>query len=93
MKIVNEFTPETKALYTTKINFSLRETKRLYIKLSNDKSMPNALQDRMAKNLKANKIEIMSSGHLPMISKPKEFAVILREFAYELVQDEKIMNR
>lgn len=79
-KIVNEFTPEAKALYTTKIIFDLPDIKRLYIKLTNNKSMSINLQDEMAKNLKATKIEIINSGHLPMLSKPDELTNILTSF-------------
>ncbi len=88
-KIVNEFTPEAKTLYTTKITFDLPDTKRLYIKLTNDKSMPTDLQEEMAKNLNTTKIETINSGHLPMISKAKELATIISNFANEIEQDEK----
>lgn len=80
-KIVNEFTQESKALYTTKINFKLPDTKRLYIKLTNDKSMPSTLQDRMAKNLNTDKVATIDSGHLPMMSKTKQLGIIISEFA------------
>lgn len=80
LKIVNEFTAEAKALYTTKITFDLPATKRLYIKLTNDKSLSTDLQDEMAKNFKATKIVTMDSGHLPMLSKPDELATILNDF-------------
>lgn len=93
LKIVNEFTQESKALYTTKVNFNLPDTKRLYIKLTNDKSMPSALQDRMAKNLKASKVATIESGHLPMLSKAKQLAIILSKFANVILQDEKTTNR
>ncbi|WP_067142279.1 alpha/beta fold hydrolase [Oceanivirga salmonicida] len=83
-KIVNEFTPEAKALYTTKIIFDLPETKRLYVKLINDKSISIDLQNKMAKNLNATKIENIDSGHLPMISKTKELATILSDFTSEI---------
>jgi len=89
LKIVNEFTPESKALYLTKINFNLPDTNRLYIKLKNDKTMPGTLQDKMAKNLKANKIIAIDSGHLPMMSKAKQLAEILSDFANEIVKDEE----
>ena len=81
-KIVGEFTPEAKALYTTKISFELPNTKRLYIKLANDKSIPTDLQDKMAKDLKATKIETINSGHLPMLSKPDELLNILKDFLH-----------
>ncbi|MGZ5244517.1 MAG: alpha/beta fold hydrolase [Bacteroidia bacterium] len=88
-KIVNEFTPESKALYTTKINFSLPNCPRLYIKLTNDKAMPITLQERMAKNLNANKIVTIDSGHLPMISKTKQLTYILTDFTNNIVQGKK----
>lgn len=80
-KILNDYSPESKALYTTKISYHLPAVKRLYIELTKDKSMPVALQKRMAKQLKADKISVIESGHLPMLSKPKELAAILSEFA------------
>lgn len=83
-KIVNEFTAEAKLLYTTKITFDLPDTKRFYIKLTNDKSMPTDLQDEMAKNLNATKIETLNSGHLPMLSKTDELTNILADFIKSL---------
>ena len=91
-KITTEFTPEAKRLYTTKINFNLPNTKRLYIQLANDKSIPLTLQNKMAKNLNANKIETIDSGHLPMLSKPKQLATPLSAFVKEIEQDEKTTN-
>ncbi len=88
-KIVNGFVPESKALYTTKIHFTLPDTTRLYIKLENDKAMPSALQDKMAKNLRADQVISIHSGHLPMISKAKQLAVILSDFIIEIAKDEK----
>lgn len=92
-KITTEFTPEAKRLYTTKINFNLPNTKRLYIQLANDKSMPFTLQNKMAKNLNANKIETIDSGHLPMLSNSKQLATSLSAFVKEIEQDEKTTNR
>lgn len=80
IKIVNEFTPEAKALYTTRIYFNLPDADRIYIKLTNDKSMPATLQEKMAKNLNANKIIALESGHLPMMSKPEQLAIFLNDF-------------
>lgn len=80
LKIVNGFIPEAKALYTTRIYFNLPEIPRHYIKLTNDRSMPETLQDRMAKNLSATKVITLESGHLPMISKTKQVAALLIDF-------------
>lgn len=78
--VVSEFTPESKRLYTTKIRFELPDTKRLYIKLTNDKSIPIDFQEKMAQNLRATEIESINSGHLPMLSKPDELTRILADF-------------
>ncbi|MBA3901893.1 MAG: alpha/beta hydrolase, partial [Bacteroidetes bacterium] len=91
-KIVNEFTPEAKALYTTKFNYNLPDIKLLYIKLTNDKSMPVVFQEKMAANLKANKTVSLESGHLPMMSKVKQLATILSDFVKEVEKDDKTTN-
>lgn len=83
-KIVNEFTPESKNLYTTKVNFKIPQIPRLYIKMELDNSIPANLQDKMASNLKADKIVSINSGHLPMISQPKQLTRILIEFMQEI---------
>ena len=82
-KIVNEFTPESKNLYTTKVNFKIPQIPRLYIKIEQDNSIPANLQDKMASNLKADKIVSINSGHLPMLSQPQQLAKILNEFVKE----------
>jgi len=46
--------------------------------------MPTDLQDEMAKKLNATEIQIINSGHLPMLSKPKELADILSDFINEI---------
>ena len=78
--MVNGFTPEAKALYTTRITFDLPDFERLYIKLTNDRSIPLDLQDKMAKNLNATQIETMDSGHLPMLGNPEGLGTILTGF-------------
>lgn len=80
LKIVNSFTPEAKALYTTKISFDLPDTNRLYIKLTNDKTITPELQDKMIGNLKATEIKTIDSGHLPMLSKTDALTSILEDF-------------
>lgn len=82
-EIVKRFTPEAKLLYTTKVNYANLEIKNLYIKLTNDKGLPVQLQDKMIKNLTAQKVVTLDSGHLPMLSKPKELSEILNGFINE----------
>ena len=83
-KIVDEFTPEAKALYTTKINFNLPDTRRLYIKLTKDKSIPPLLQDKMIEHLQTSNVVTLDCGHLPMVSKPNQVATILMDFMKEV---------
>lgn len=44
------------------------------------------LQDKMIRNLNAQKAVTLDSGHLPMISKPKELSEILNNFVNEINQ-------
>jgi pimeloyl-ACP methyl ester carboxylesterase len=83
-KIIKRFTPEAILLYTTKVDYKSLEIKTLYIKLTNDKGFPLQLQEQMIKNLIAQKVETIDSGHLPMISKPKELSKILNNFINEI---------
>lgn len=83
-EVVKLFTPEAKLLYTTKVNYKNLDLMTLYVKLTNDKGFPVQLQDKMIKNLNAKKIVILESGHLPMLSKPKELSEILNNFINEI---------
>ena len=79
-KVVKEFTPESAALYTTRFHYQIPPAKRLYVKLTNDNSLPVSLQEKMALNLKADIVREIHSGHLPMISQPVKLAGIISEF-------------
>ncbi len=79
-EIINRFTPEAKSLYTTKVHYALPDTQKLYIKLTDDKSFPIHFQGKMIKNLKAQQVAEIHSGHLPMLSKPEELSAVLNNF-------------
>ena len=49
-----------------------------------DKGLSVQLQDKMIKNLNAQKVVELDSGHLPMISQPKELSEILNNFINEI---------
>jgi hypothetical protein len=83
-EIIKRFTPESKLLYTTKVDYKILDIETLYIKLNNDKGFHVQLQDKMIKNLIPQKVLTLNSGHLPMISKPKELSAILNNFINEL---------
>lgn len=78
-RIVTGFTPESKRLYTTRIDFSLPPIGKLFIKTTKD-DLSETQQDKMAANFKADSMVSLESGHLPMLSRPKELAQALREF-------------
>ncbi len=87
-EVVNRFTAESRKLYTTKFTYDRLDIKHLYIRLSNDQSIPLDLQDRMAKNLRADEIETIHSGHLPMLSCPDELANLLLNFVNDIANKE-----
>lgn len=79
-EIIKKFTPESKKLYTTKINYNSLPEKCLYIKLTNDNALSQTIQSEMIKNLNCKNVIQLESGHLAMISKPKELANTINNF-------------
>lgn len=84
-KIISRFTPESKSLYTTRINYWSLPKATLYIKLTKDKAFSIDIQEKMARNLKAKEIVELESGHLPMLSQPEELAKILNDFTSKIL--------
>lgn len=79
-EIVKRFSPESMKLYTTKINYKSSPKTSLFIKLLNDKSITQDMQNKMIENLNCEEVVELNSGHLPMISKPKELTEIINNF-------------
>lgn len=79
-KVLENFTTESKFLFIENTSTKIPLTNSLYIKTTRDNEMPITLQDRFAKNLKAQHIVSINSGHLPMLSQPGELSRILHEF-------------
>lgn len=86
-KVVENFTPEAKSLYYERINPKIPEVKKLYIKLLNDKELTVEMQDKMAKNLRADKVVAFNSGHLPMLSIPGQMTSVIHDFIKEIDKD------
>jgi pimeloyl-ACP methyl ester carboxylesterase len=80
--VVENFMPEFRGLFLRPVG-QYPDTRSVYIKLSNDKSVSPALQDRSARNLKNAEVVEWASGHLPMLSNPEKFAALLNS----LVED------
>jgi pimeloyl-ACP methyl ester carboxylesterase len=82
--IVTNFTPESRLVFTQKSHATLPHCDKLYIKLTQDKEFPMAMQDQMAKNLDANFVETIDAGHLAMLSQPDKLAKIINNFVAQL---------
>ncbi|MEX2639904.1 MAG: alpha/beta hydrolase [Balneolales bacterium] len=79
-RVIRSFTPEAKSLYLEKCSCGIPNANTLYIKLSKDKEFPVSLQDKMVKNLKAQTVNTLESGHLPMMSVPQQLSAIINDF-------------
>lgn len=82
--VVNGFVPEGVRVYLDRLEAEIPAAARMYVKLDNDRELSPALQDKMAANLGATRIERVASGHLPMLSKPAELRRLLETFVAEL---------
>ncbi|MGP4081531.1 alpha/beta fold hydrolase [Pseudalkalibacillus sp. R45] len=80
-EIVRGFVPESIHIYTdqTKANVPTNIPK-LYIKLAKDQEMSLSQQNNMIANLAPQKIEILETGHLPMLIKPNDLRNSLNAF-------------
>jgi len=79
-KVANKFVSDSIHLYFDKCKAPIPTINKLYIKSSKDHEFPESLQDEMIKNLETRHVNILESGHLPMISLPQQLADILDQF-------------
>ncbi|MEH7013819.1 alpha/beta hydrolase [Neobacillus niacini] len=80
-EVVRGFVPESIHIYTDRTEAKLPSSlPKLYIKLAKDQEMSLSQQDKMIANLAPQKIEILETGHLPMLSKPNELRDSLNAF-------------
>lgn len=79
-RIAAEFIPESRRVYTGRVHASVPQVPKLYVKLTQDKEFGESLQERMAANLSADRVESLSTGHLPMLSDPLGVRRILEGF-------------
>lgn len=80
-EVIRRYMPESAKVYSGTSALSPSSVPKLYIKTTNDNEFPSTLQDTMQHNLEAEKVVMIDSGHLPMLSKPKELAALLDDFA------------
>lgn len=78
-KVVKNFLPESKLLYTERIHASIPAgIPKMYVKLTEDKEIIPSLQNRMISALEPEYIEELQSGHLPMLSEPEGLSQALK---------------
>jgi pimeloyl-ACP methyl ester carboxylesterase len=83
-RIIRNYTPESKKIFFEKVDIVIPDVKRMYIKLQQDNEFKIAIQDRMAANLKPDKVLTINSGHLPMLSIPEHLTNIIKDFIREI---------
>ncbi|MCZ8515375.1 alpha/beta hydrolase [Paenibacillus filicis] len=79
-EIIRNFVPESVRLYSDPVDVSIPAVPRLYLKLEKDKEFSPSLQNKMIAHFSPNAIQSLPAGHLPMLSKPEEVCVALRNF-------------
>ncbi|PJN57415.1 hypothetical protein PAEVO_41490 [Paenibacillus sp. GM2FR] len=83
-RIVAEFVPESRKVYTDRVQASIPDVPKLYVKLTQDKEFGLSVQESMIANLIADGVESLSTGHLPMLSDPRGVQRILEGFVNQL---------
>jgi hypothetical protein len=79
----SRITPEAPRLYLDKVTWAgmPADMPRLYVKLGKDKTLSSDEQDAMMQRIAPTRMETLHSGHLPMLSQPRELATILNRGA------------
>lgn len=80
-EVVRRFVAEARALYAEPCRSQPPKTRTLYVKTAQDREFPPPLQEAMARNLGAAVTARIESGHLPMLSRPDDLAMVLERFA------------
>jgi pimeloyl-ACP methyl ester carboxylesterase len=83
-EVVRRFVPESRAVYIQRTDAPVPEVPRVYVLLTEDREFGVPLQRAMARNLGADEMREITSGHMPMLSEPDELARIVNEFAASL---------
>lgn len=81
IEVINRFVPESKKLYTDRLQTRCSLPHSMYIQLTQDRELNAGIQKQMIANMNPNQVIDLNCGHLPMLSKPKELAHILNTYA------------
>jgi pimeloyl-ACP methyl ester carboxylesterase len=76
-KVVQNFTAESTGLYSDRCEVLLPVAARFYVRLLEDRAFSIEIQNRNIRNLNTQHVFDLSTGHLPMMSHPKELSGIL----------------
>jgi len=79
-EVLKRYAAESAKIYSDSSTLPPSSVPKLYIKTTNDNEFSDTLQNIMQRNLGADKIVTINSGHLPMLSKPEELAGLLDDF-------------
>lgn len=83
-EIVERFTPESRRVFLDPVGVNPPAVPRLYVETTRDKELDVRLQRRMRANLGTEAVRSLDSGHLPMLSHPREVAEILDGFVADI---------
>lgn len=79
-RLINDFTPESRAYFTSCVSAELTAPVRGYVTTSDDAELPIALQHRYATRLRPTFTRTLTSGHLPMLTHPNQLAETITDF-------------
>lgn len=79
-RVVAEFVPESRHLYTDLRDGGIPEVQTRYIQTNMDRAVTPEQQTEMVTALETDDVVTLETGHLPMLSRPDELASALNEF-------------
>lgn len=79
-RILQEFDPESQALYRTPVSSRRVPALRGYIETTNDRELSHTLQQRFARTLDAQRTATLPTGHLPMLEDPPATLAAIKKF-------------
>lgn len=91
-EVVRSFMPESIRVYTDRVEAAVPNVPKLYVKLANDREFSPSRQDKMIANLAPHRVEVLNTGHLPMLSKPDELRQVINAFLSNLDIDSGTLN-
>lgn len=85
-EVVRRFVPEGRAVYFERTGVAVPAVPRMYVRLTEDQEFDQRTQLAMARNLGTEDVRELPSGHLPMLSRPRQLAELLNQFVAGLAE-------